>query len=249
MAFCTRCGANLTGSFCSLCGNPAQGVTGQPQSAPPGAPAQSAMPTTQQPVTGAPPQGGPIPAQQAPPMLPAGPIPRKTSPIVWVLVGVLGVILLGWMATAAVVGIVAHRLHQAGVAVNNGRDGGVKLQTRGADGKQVEVEFGGSGGKLPSWVPEYPGSKESGHFAARGSSETGEEGGAFIFTTSDPPDRVKSFYMDKAKELGMKSTVDTTTSQGGIFVAAEEGDHPRSLTVMMGSSGNQTTVNLMYGKK
>jgi hypothetical protein len=168
---------------------------------------------------------------------------------VWVLVIVLGFMLLGGLCVAAFIGFVAHKVHQAGVSFDNGRDGGVTFQTHGADGKNATVEIGGSGGKLPSWVPVYPGSESSAKFTVRGSSDSGGEGGSFIFTTSDDPSRVKSFYMDKAKGLGLKVNLDSSTGEGGMIVAADEGGDRRSLTVIIGGHSGETSVNVMYGRK
>src|SRR5215472_7210474 len=65
MAFCTACGASLTGTFCTNCGKPAA----QAAAAPPNEEAAAA----------------PAPA----------PARRKTSPIVWVLIVILGFFAIG----------------------------------------------------------------------------------------------------------------------------------------------------------
>jgi hypothetical protein len=96
-------------------------------------------------------------------------------------------------------------------------------------------------------VPVYPGSEGKAKFAVRGSGETGE-GGIFTFSTSDDPERVKSFYMDKARDMGMKVSLDTTTSDGAMFVAADDGGDKRSLTVTVSGHG-QNNVSVMYGRK
>ena len=222
MPFCTKCGANVTGAFCSQCGTPAAGAAAQ---APPG------MATPY--------------AQPAPPVGP--PAARTTSPIVWVLIIVVGLFVLGGIAVAGFIGFVAHRVHQAGVSLDRGRDGGFAIQTRGADGKNATVEFGTSAGKTPSWVPEYPGSHPT--FAMRGTADGGAEGGNFTFITSDDASRVKSFYTDKCKDLGMKLNLESTTSEGGMIVAADDGGDRRSLTVIVGGHPGETTVNVTYGRK
>jgi hypothetical protein len=224
MPFCTKCGANVTGTFCSQCGTPAAAgaaVPPQPAMVPPYAPV---------------PPGAPVTI-------------RKTNPIVWVLVIVLGLFVLGGIAVAGFVAFVGHRLHQAGVSFDHGRDGGVTLHARGADGKNATVEFGGSVGKLPSWVPVYPGSEGRSKLAMRGSGENGEEGGSFVFTTSDDAAHVKSFYTDKVKNIGMKVNLDSTTPEGGMIVAVDEGSERRSLTVIIGGHSGETSVNVMYGLK
>jgi hypothetical protein len=169
---------------------------------------------------------------------------------VWVLVVVLGLFVLGGIATVGVIGFVAHRARQAGLVLDRSRDGGVSFEVHGADGKDAHVEFGTAVGKLPSWVPLYPGSEGRSTFAVRGTGNgNGKgEGGNFTFTTSDDAARVKSFYEDKCKDLGMKVNLDTTTPEGGMFVATDEGAEKRSLTVVVGGQGGrQTTVNVTYG--
>ena len=233
MAFCTTCGANVTGTFCSQCGTPAASAAAPPPP-PPVQPQPLAAPYVQQPPYAQQPYAQPVPV--------AAPVARKTSPIVWVLVIVLGLFLLGGIAIAGFVAFVAHRVHQA-VAVDGN---GVTLHSRGADGKDAVVQFGGSG-KLPSWVPVYPGSSGRSQFSVRGSGADGE-GGSFVFTTSDDPGRVKSFYTDKATAMGMKINLDTTTPEGGMIVAQDEGDR-RSLSVIIGGHTGETCVNVTYGRK
>jgi hypothetical protein len=169
--------------------------------------------------------------------------PRKTSPIVWVLVVVLGLFVVGGIATAAFVTYVAHRVHQAGVSFGRNGNGGVTVH-----GKNGTVEIGGADTRLPSWVPVYPGSEGKAKVAVRGSDENGE-GGMFSFTTSDSVDRVKSFYMDRCKDLGMKVNLDTTSAEGGMFIAAEEGGDRRSLTVTVGGRPGDVSVSVIYGRK
>jgi len=207
MAFCTTCGANVTGTFCSQCGTPA------------GAAAQA------QPAAASAPYGQPVAAGGLA-------MARKTSPIVWILIVVLGLFVLGGIGVVGVIGYVAHRARQAGLAFDRGRDGNVTFHARGADGKDATVEFGASAGKLPAWIPVYPGSDGRATFTVRGTAD-GAEGGNFTFTTPDDGSKVKSFYADKCKDLGMKVNLETTTPEGGMFIAADEGGDRRSLTVVI----------------
>jgi hypothetical protein len=230
MPFCSTCGANVTGTFCSQCGTPTAGA------------AAAAPPPIQQPI--APPYAQPY--AQVPPGAPVVVI-RKTSPIVWVLVIVLGLFVLGGIAVAGFVAFVAHRVHQAGVSFDRNHDGGFSMQTHDKDGKNAVVQFGGTG-KLPSWVPVYPGSEGKAQFAMRGSADGGVEGGSFVFNTPDDGARVKSFYADKTKEMGMKVNLDSTTPDGSMMVAVDEGTH-RSLSVIVGGHSGETSVNVTYGQK
>ncbi|SPE35082.1 conserved hypothetical protein [Candidatus Sulfopaludibacter sp. SbA6] len=268
MAFCTTCGANVTGAFCNQCGTPAR-AQGTP-----------AVP----------------PAAQPAPVVAPG--PRKTSPIVWVLVIVLGLFVLGFIGVVGTGYFLVHKVRQAGLdpalisrnpglamaklitAVNpdaevirtdenagtitvrdrtNGkvmtfsfddvRNGKFNMKVQGDDGKTATVEIGGAGGKLPSWVPSYPGSTAQGTFSVRGTSEDGSgEGGNFTFTTPDAPSKVMTFYQDKANELGMKANLTTNTPDGGMLIVADEGSQ-RTLTVVVGKGSPDTTVNVTYAVK
>jgi len=221
MPFCTNCGADVPGAFCSQCGTP---VAGAAASAPP-------------------------PPPNAAPYSPAAPAPvvRKTSPLVWVLVIILGLFVLGGIGIFGIGAYLVHRVHRAGIAFDRSHDGGITLQARDRDGKNAVVEIGGKG-KLPSWVPVYPGSESRSTFSIRGTGDNGE-GGNFTFTTPDDPDRVKSFYADKIRDLDMKVSVDTSTPDGGMIVAAEEGGGQRSLSIVVAGHSRETAVNVTYGRK
>jgi len=272
MAFCTNCGANVTGAFCNQCGTPARGQAApQAMSAPP---------------PGAPPAPG------------VAPVPRKTSPIVWILVIVLGFFVLGFIGIVGTGLFVAHKVKQAGLdpalisrnpglamaklitAVNpdaevlghddsagtitvrdrksgkvmtfsfdDVRNGKFNMKVQGDDGKTATVEIGGAAGKLPSWVPSYPGSTAQGTFSVRGTANDGSgEGGNFTFTTPDAPSKVMTFYQDKAKDLGMKASLTTNTPDGGMLIFVNE-DSQRSLTIVVGKGSPDTTVNVTYGVK
>jgi hypothetical protein len=236
----------------------------------------------------------PVP-QPAPGVAPA---PRKTSPIVWVLVIVLGLFVLGFIGVVGAGYFVVHKARQAGLdpaligrnpglamaklitAVNpdaeviktddntgtitvrdrstgkvmtfsfdDVRNGKFNMRVHGEDGKTATVEVGGTGAKLPSWVPSYPGSTAQGTFSVTGSANDGSgEGGNFTFTTPDPASKVMTFYQDKTKELGMKANLTTNTSDGGMLIASNE-DNQRTLTVVVGKRSNDTTVNVTYAVK
>src|SRR5580700_4365687 len=99
MPFCTTCGANVNGTFCAQCGTP----VGAAGTTPPQPAQQPAMPPpyTGQPYAAPPPGMTPMPA------------PRKTSPLVWVLVIILGIFFVGFASCAAFGLYVAHKVKQA----------------------------------------------------------------------------------------------------------------------------------------
>jgi hypothetical protein len=98
MPFCTTCGSNVTGVFCTRCGTPVSAAGAPPPQPPqPGAPPPP------------PPYGVPPPGMA--PMPPA----RKISPLAWVLIIILSLCFLGF-ASCAVFGLyVAHKVKQAGI--------------------------------------------------------------------------------------------------------------------------------------
>ena len=269
MAFCSMCGASVTGAFCTKCGTPLGAATGQAVPAPPPMP---------QPAPG------------------AAPVKRKTSPIVWVLVILLGLFVLFGLAAGGLALFVAHKVREAGLdpammqrnpaaamarmaALGNkdlevvGQDdragtvtvrdrksgkvvtwnfdqakqGRLTITAEDANGQTATMELGGAADKLPSWVPAYPGSKPQGTFSVSGDSSE-NAGGNFTFSTSDGTSKVLTFYHDKIRELGMKLTVDTIIADGGM-VTAENAADQRTLNVIVGTSSGETTVNVTYSQK
>src|SRR4029079_10097774 len=110
MAFCTNCGADVPGkNFCIGCGKPVgSGQPGAPQpeapSAPPAPPVPSAYAAAQQvhPFQyAAPPPGPPMPGA-----------PKKVSPIVWIVVGIVGFFVLCGLAASIFVGLFVHKVKQ-----------------------------------------------------------------------------------------------------------------------------------------
>jgi hypothetical protein len=134
------------------------------------------------------------------------------------------------------------------MSFDDARRGRFRLEAEDENGKHAAVEIGGSA-NLPSWVPSYPGSNPHAVFSARGESDDGAgEGGNFTFTTSDAAARVRSFYEDEARRMGMDVTVKTDTPDATVLVMKDSDDR-RTLTVIIGSSGGETTANVTYGRK
>src|SRR5439155_16687288 len=101
MAFCTTCGATVTGAFCNQCGTQARSQASAGGRQPAGAVTPAVTPM-------------PVQVSQAGPAAMA-PIARKTSPIVWVLVAVLGLFVLGAVAVLGAGYFVVHKARQAGL--------------------------------------------------------------------------------------------------------------------------------------
>jgi hypothetical protein len=289
MAFCTICGSQVAGAFCNQCGAPAPGSAAKPGPPPPSPP----------PAYGAPPPAYGAPPPQPGPFQPGvpQPMPRKTSPLVWVLVAVFGFFLLCGIFIVGVTMFAVHKVKQAGfdpdlmrrnpgmavgkmiMAANpdaevvssddaNGtitvrdrntgklatmtfdqaKNGKFTFSARDDNGKTATMEIGGGAGKLPSWVPEYPGSTAAGTFSIKGSADGMADAGSFTFTTPDDGTKVMSFYRDKAKELGLKVNMETTTPKGGMITAVDEGEE-HSLMVIVARDSGQTQVSVTYGRK
>jgi len=91
------------------------------------------------------------------------------------------------------------------------KDGRISLSATDEHGRVGNVELGAGSGKLPSWLPVYPGAKIESHLSGSGMDGDNEaEGGIYGFTSSASPAQVMTFYQDKARELGMK--VELTTA-------------------------------------
>ena len=273
MAFCTSCGAEVTGAFCKQCGTPASAASAAP------APVFTAQP-----------------AMAAAPVPGAAPVKRKTSPLVWVLVIILGLFVLGAIATIGTGLFLVHKVRQAGfdpelmrqnpglaitkmiakanpdvdvlstdegagkitvrdkktgkvvtMTFDDAKNGKFSFSAQGDDGKTASLEIGAGADKLPSWVPTYPGAKVEGTFAMTGDSGEGN-GGSFGFSTSDAPEKVLSFYQDKCKEMGIGVKMTTHSSEVGMILGADEGEK-RTLHVIVGSESGGTKVQVMYGSK
>jgi hypothetical protein len=280
MAFCTTCGATVNGTFCTQCGTPVSAAAqGAPQASPP-------------------PPPPPNMSYQAAPPAPVGPPPamagRGTSPIIWVLVIVLGLFVLGGLAVVGTGIFFVHKARQAGldpelmsrkpglaitkmmaamnpdVEVLNTDDGAGKITVRDRktgkvttlnfddvrngkmsitaqdeNGKTATMEFGGSAGNLPSWIPAYPGSHPQATMSARAA---GGDGGNFTFTTSDSPAQVLQYYQDQIKSMGLKVTSVMSSSNGGMVNGSDDGNQ-RTLNVIVGTGSGGTTVAVTYGSK
>ena len=275
MAFCTNCGANVSGAFCVQCGTPVKTAGAAPTGAPPVAPTAG-------------------PAAPLPPA-PGAIQPRKTSPIVWILVAVLGIFVLGGVV---VVGGIRYFIHRAGIdtelmarnpglavskmiaaanpdvevlstddgagritlrdkrtgkvvtmSFDDAKNGKFSFSATGDDGKTASIEIGATTAKLPSWVPSYPGANAKGTFSVRGDDGNNQGvGGSFSFTTPDSPAKVKSFYQDKFKDAQMTVKMDMTTEQGGMISATDEGER-HSIHVTIGGGSGETSVTVIYGEK
>ena len=131
--------------------------------------------------------------------------------------------------------------------IKNGR---LKMSATGDNGEVANVEIGGGEGKLPKWVPTYPGARAQGNITAKGEDAQGMgEGGVVTFTTGDSASKVQEYYLQKIRELGMTVNVSTTGDSGSMIIAQDEGEK-RTLHVLVArGDGNETTMTVTYGRK
>lgn len=253
MAFCTACGASVNGAFCSRCGAPA------PQSAAGAGPATAAAPA-------------PAPARRR-----TNPLVWVLIVILaFCALAIFGMMGAGYFlarrgpgyAIAKIIaathpdtevvrtddgaGTITLRDRRSGKTVtlsfDEARRGRFRLDAEDENGKRASFELGGSA-TPPSWIPKYPGSHPRPVFSASGESDNNAgEAGSFMFTTPDPPARVKSFYEGEARRLGMNVHVRTEEPGAGVLVL-KDSDEQRTLSVATESSDGGTTVNITYGRK
>jgi hypothetical protein len=138
-----------------------------------------------------------------------------------------------------------HTGKQFSISIDAARNGRFTLKADDDHGSG-SVEIGGDG-KIPSWIPQYPGSHPQTTVTAKGESDEGAgEAGNFNFETDDSQSRVMRFYEDKAREMGMTLTTGEVFDAGTIV--ATDPDRQRHFKVVA-ISGSRTTVNVTYGRK
>jgi hypothetical protein len=277
MAFCTTCGANVQGAFCTACGTPAAASGSQappPQPVPQTPPAAQWAST---PDATAPVKRGKGPlfwvliivlglvatgviamvgvgaffvhkARQAgldPELMRRNPAYAAARMMIASNPDVEEV------SHDEATGTITVRDKRTGkvssMSFNDLKNGRFSFSAEDENGKRATLEMGAGAGKLPSWVPTYPGATASGTISVRGSGD-GEngEGGSITFTTPDAVTKVLSYYQDKAKDLGMEATF-TGANEGGMLVLTQP-DEKRSLSVMLGGGG-KTSIHIIYSEK
>ncbi len=297
MAFCGNCGSPVEGQFCSKCGarvaGPQPAAGGQ---TPPPRPA--APPVYQPPIQAAPPTAAPSAS-------------KKKGPLIWILGGCLGIIVLGAIILAVGSYFVAQKIKQAGldpaliqknpglavvkmmaasnpdieilgvdedrgvIKVRNKKDGKsltinledakngkivfldengerVELNTK-VEGDQASLDvttsrgslrMGANVGKLPEWLPVYPGAQGSSTFDVQS-----KEGSAasFQLKTSDAPAKVADFYESRLKSAGFE--VERTGEGDSITLTAHDPNSERTATAMISGGADGTTVLLSFEAK
>ena len=113
------------------------------------------------------------------------------------------------------------------------------------DGNKATLTVGGKA-KVPTWVPDYPGSDPQGAFSAQGQDG---DSGTYTFKTKDASDKVVKYYEEKFNSSGMKVTSNITNQNGepsaGMLSAQDEASK-HTVTVIIGSEGSETSVAVTY---
>jgi hypothetical protein len=268
------------------------------------------QPPTPPPV--APPAYQPPVRTAQPPAGPAAPsAPKKKGPLVWILAGCLGIVVIGAIIMIAGGYFVASKIKQAGfdpaliqknpglavikmmvaanpeieilgvdedrgiVKVRNKKDGKtltinledakngkivfldekgekVEFQAKG-EGEQASldiktsegtVRMGGAGGKLPDWLPMYPGAQGSATFGLE--SKQGSAA-SMQLKTSDSPAKVAEFYESALKGKGFE--VGKMEEGQTITLTATDPNSEKTANVMIGNEGGATTIVLSFQDK
>ena len=114
------------------------------------------------------------------------------------------------------------------------------------DGNSKATLTVGGKAKLPSWVPDYPGSDPQSAITA--TSQEGDSG-SFAFKTADPSDKVTKYYQDQFQTLGLKVVTNVTSQAAGAnsaMLVAQDDATKRNVTVIVGTEGSDTTVSVTY---
>ncbi|HTB12573.1 MAG TPA: hypothetical protein VK752_13420 [Bryobacteraceae bacterium] len=136
------------------------------------------------------------------------------------------------------------------ITTNDGKQSSVTIDNNGVSavsGDGSTVKYGAAtGNDVPSWVPVYPGSSPQGTM-----SSTSQEGSqnTFTFKSADPATKIITYYSDQLKTAGFTINMTTTTDQGGMVQASDEGKkHTISVIVGTSADGTETAITAIEKK-
>jgi uncharacterized protein RhaS with RHS repeats len=122
---------------------------------------------------------------------------------------------------------------------------GGNIEVKSPDGT---VKIGASADKAPDWVPVYSGVTPTNNFSAH---DANSMAGSYNFVTSDPVDKVLSYFGDSLKSGGFKVSTTTSNSDGkvaGLVSGTNEGDK-RTVVVTASTENDGTHVNVAFNAK
>ena len=98
---------------------------------------------------------------------------------------------------------------------------------------------------LPSWVPVYPGPSPQNQLSA---DDTQKQAGSYTFVTTDPPDKVLSYYSQQLTSAGMKVTT-AGSAPADQTITATQDSAGRNLQLTVSTLTDGTHVSLSYEQK
>lgn len=119
---------------------------------------------------------------------------------------------------------------------------GDHLEVKSDDGT---VKLDTNADQTPNSIPAYPGAAPQNNLSANDGKNAG---GAYVFFTKDPVDKVLTYYSDTLKSSGYKISSATSNSNGkagGMVSAASEGDK-RTVLVTASDESEGTKVSVTY---
>jgi hypothetical protein len=105
-------------------------------------------------------------------------------------------------------------------------------------------------GKLPDWLPPYPGATAK--VAGAQADSATEQSGMVVFTTTDEPQKLLAFYREALKNAGIADLLNTTTTSDGKLagmLTGQSADQRRSAQVLFGSNEGKTSATITYSTK
>jgi hypothetical protein len=133
----------------------------------------------------------------------------------------------------------------------------VELRTRGeGDNATLEIQssegsvrIGANAGRLPSWLPSYPGTEAGG--GVEFYSEKGDSGSC-SFKSKDSAEAISAFYENALKNAGfeVQKSITQIPGQGSMIILSAENDSvQRKVNVTAIRGEGDTTINLAFEGK
>jgi hypothetical protein len=114
---------------------------------------------------------------------------------------------------------------------------------------QTATLGGGSPKDLPSWLPSYPGATAQG--AMTSTTNEGRSGG-FSVSTTDPIEKVASYYESQLKAAGLtveKNMMSSNDKTSGGTITGNSADKKRTAAVMLSVADTGTQAVITYEDK
>ena len=97
----------------------------------------------------------------------------------------------------------------------------------------------------PSWVPVYPGASLQNPLSA---DDSQKQTGSYTFVSTDPSDKVVSYYSQQLTSAGMKLTT-TGSAPADQIISATQDSIGRSVQVTISTATDGTHVSVTYEQK